>query len=494
MKKFLIFTLLITSSNIIVSCSDDIEQKQPDSVYQSTVGNPELGAPASEFGFSPSISSQIASTRIDLAKEQAPEPEYSMNIAQLSPQSVAPTTPVADLEVASQTADASSPAQPQQAEPPAPAPQEELAAEQPQQVAGPAPAEEEPKKLETPASMLYSLYKQKANVGEDAKVEEELVDESASEKTEESAELKPVTAPVNSEEPPVDIANVGECFSKVVTLGEYKEVEEDVLVTPAYTREVKVPAIYKEVEDEVVIKEASSKFVEMPATFKEIEDKIVVTPEKREQVVIPAKYDEVTERVMISPAQKVWKKEGKDGEIMKLVEEAAKYEDVTKKVLVEDERIEEKVTPAVMKIVKKKIVDQPARVEKQEVPAVTKKIKKQVLVSDATTEIINVPAVYKKEIKRVAVTPDVEEWQPVVCKENINRALVRQIQTALREKGFEVKMVDGFFGPNTKDAFNEFQKSKGYSSSGIALKTLSELGIIGSENQNTAEPMPWQNQ
>lgn len=356
---------------------------------------------------------------------------------------------------------------------------------------------------EMPASILYALYKQKklaasasdfSTAGVNAtkpvdNIEVSKVTEEDLKKTENTDDNNSTTEN-NSEIPPADKVAIGECYGKVITPGEYKDMETQVLLSPATTREIKVPAVYKEVEEDVIIKEASSKYVEVPASYKTVTEEVVITPEKREEVTIPAKYKNVTEKVLISPEQKIWKKQDDKGEVMKLVVEPAKYEDVSKKILVEDERKEIKIIPAVTKKIEKQVIDQPAHIEKQEIPAVTQKIKKQVLVSDATTKTEEVPAQYKTEIKKIAIRPDKEEWLPVLCNDNIDENTVKQIQASLKQKGYDIKSIDGIFGKNTREEFDKFQNSVGYSSSAIPLKTIEKLKETSTneEKSYTEEP------
>lgn len=62
---------------------------------------------------------------------------------------------------------------------------------------------------------------------------------------------------------------------------------------------------------------------------------------------------------------------------------------------------------------------------------------------------------------------------------------VRQIQQALKDKGYYTGSVDGIFGTQTKNAVIAFQKANSLSADGIAgPNTLSTLGITGSSNVN----------
>lgn len=287
-----------------------------------------------------------------------------------------------------------------------------------------------------------------------------------------------------SEDQPSSDAEVGQCYGKVRIAGTFKEVEEKVVVEPEKVKKQTIPAKYNYVDEEVIIREQTVKFVEIPATYKIATENIVIEPEKKQIVTIPAKYKTVKERVMVKPAAKVWKKGrgliekvGGDGEIMCLVEEPAEYEMVEKKVVIEPERQEVKIIPAVTKIITKEVIDQPAKVEKRVVPAVKKTITKKVLVQPEKTIDVKVPAKYKIVKKKVAVTPSKVVWRPVLCDYNITKDVIMKIQESLSLRGFDTGGVDGVFGSKTSAAVKEFQKSLGFQSGGITLETLRALGV-----------------
>lgn len=62
---------------------------------------------------------------------------------------------------------------------------------------------------------------------------------------------------------------------------------------------------------------------------------------------------------------------------------------------------------------------------------------------------------------------------------------VRQIQTALKNRGYFNSKVDGIFGTITKNAVERFQKDNGLKVDGIAGKnTLKALGITNADNNS----------
>lgn len=62
---------------------------------------------------------------------------------------------------------------------------------------------------------------------------------------------------------------------------------------------------------------------------------------------------------------------------------------------------------------------------------------------------------------------------------------VRQIQTRLKELGYNPGTIDGIYGTNTQNAVKAFQRDKGLSVDGIAgPKTLKALGISSGSSSN----------
>ncbi len=500
MKKFLSLALILSTTVAISSCSERSEGgRRPDAVYQRTIDNPELGGATSISGFDSPISDNIGSTRlfsadkskaapsqkktkleskaslpevieevkapvielpeepeqlpekIEVAEEQTTPKELSALAPQvketnLSILNMRPVSPEENVQIISLSKDGTPQESPQkyirqevkEEERELPVESADLPAAEPVEVAKTV-AVTNKKNFAMPASLAYKIKKDD-NIEDAPKIEgkeedgptviekvAEIFTGSDKEEKKETSEQLPESA----ELPAPDAANVGECMAKVVTPGEYKEVEEQVLLSEATTKTMNIPAEYKETEEDVVL-----------------------TPEKQEEIIIPAVYKDVEEDVLVTPGQKSWKKVDGKGDVMQLVEEKAVYKKVVKKVLVEEERRETKITPAV-----------------------TKKVKKNVLVKEASTSTIDVPAKYNTVKKMVAVTPDKVEWLPALCENKIDRDTTKRIQGALITKGYDIRIVDGSLGPVTRKALFDYQKSIGYDSSAIVLRTIESLGL-----------------
>jgi peptidoglycan hydrolase-like protein with peptidoglycan-binding domain len=62
--------------------------------------------------------------------------------------------------------------------------------------------------------------------------------------------------------------------------------------------------------------------------------------------------------------------------------------------------------------------------------------------------------------------------------EGQNAQTVREVQQALKQKGFDVGAIDGQMGPETQSALRDFQQSQGLPQSGnLDQQTLDKLGV-----------------
>jgi hypothetical protein len=508
MKNFpkITLSLILLSTISLTSCSKKDLDKKPDAIYEITINNPEIGASSGlnetssplagvekkgNFDFlfkkkkedKAKIKDKSSKQKQELVEnKQLEKPQESGENFPINDQSVTYAVPEnSNIQVTTIEGSAS----------------ENTAIEKPKAITTTQivkaetakPIEEikteaiEAPQLAMPASLAFK--QQVSNKAEVITYKKEVVKEAAvnqpkeiAQKNEDNKKDEKEIAEVASYStlPSAEDLPVGQCITKVTIFGETKEVEENILVKEAYTKQKKIPAKYKEVEEEVVIKEASTELIEIPATYKTIEEEVVVKEAKEKETVTPAVYKEVKERVLVSPAKKVWQTDSKDENLKKLVEIPAVFKDEVRKELVKEEVRETKTIPAVTKKVKKKVVDEPARTEKRTIAAVTKKIKKQVLVADARIKNIEVPAVYKKQIKKIKVNADKEEWQPALCKD-AGKEQIKKLQGALAAKGYKIKSIDGIMGVETTKAIRKFQKTLGFESDNITLTALNELGL-----------------
>ena len=303
-----------------------------------------------------------------------------------------------------------------------------------------------------------------------------------------ASQQQPAPAPAPSESgnqllPPN--AKPGHCYARVVIPETYKTEMQRVMVSQEDSKITTTPARYETVQERVLVSEAYDKLKVIPATYKTVTEKVLVKEATTKLITKPAEYKTVTEQVLVKPAYTTWKKgrgpiekiDDSTGEIMCLVEVPAEYKTVSRKELVQPERTEEVKIPAVYKTVTKKVVDQPARTEKVTVPAVYKTIDVVKQVEPPKEKKTIIPAVYKEVPKQVKVTDADLEWREILCETNTTQDVVRRLQKALEDKGYDPVWIDGVYGPKTRAAVVAYQKDNDLASGQLTMQTLEHLGV-----------------
>jgi hypothetical protein len=172
---------------------------------------------------------------------------------------------------------------------------------------------------------------------------------------------------------------------------------------------------------------------------------------------------------------KCFSKNPEDCLVMMWEKVPAKYETSTQKVLTEISNDETGEIAPEYKEVTKKIIKIPASTREVYHPAEYGTIKKRVLVTPAKTEHITIPAEYKKvPEKRLVKTGGESVWAEILCPNKVNANVVKQIQLALRNKGYYIKQ-DGIWGNETRNALEKFQKNNGLPIGNINKETLQAL-------------------
>lgn len=280
-------------------------------------------------------------------------------------------------------------------------------------------------------------------------------------------------------------AQPGHCYARVLVPAKYQMSTRQVEVQPTLTKLETVPAEYRWTEKRVLVREPTERVEVVPATYRTVTEQVVVEPEKEEIVVVPAKYETVTEQVLVRPATTAWKKgrgpieridEG-TGEIMCLVEVPAEYKTVTKRVVVEPETTRTVTRPARYETITKRVVDQPATTRTVQVPGEYRTVRVRELVTPASTRSIEIPARYETVTERVTTEPEELAWREILCETNTTPDVVRRLQIALRNKGYNPGPIDGVWGPETRRATTAFQKDSGIPSGQLTIRTLNLLDV-----------------
>ncbi len=321
-------------------------------------------------------------------------------------------------------------------------------------------------------------------------------------------------------------AKPGQCFNEFYKPAEFKtEAQKVLLKEAAETIAINDPE-FKLEEERVLIKEASTKIVEVPAQFEEVQEQVLESPayttwkvgkgpnqridnatgEIMCLVEVPAKYRTVTKRVLKTPATtKVVEIPAQYStvKVNKLAAPAkeqrakteAEFQTIEKRIKVSDAKISWHISgavgpgkatgnrlcltevPAKFQTVTKQVVKTPATVKTVEIPADYKVVKVTKLVAPAQDKRVEIPAKYESINKTIKVRDAYQAWQPVLCETNTTKALVTQIQRALKTAGFNPGEIDGVIGQGTLTALDSYQRKNGLARGGLTMQTLEKLGV-----------------
>ena len=280
----------------------------------------------------------------------------------------------------------------------------------------------------------------------------------------------------------------GKCYAKCKAPDVYETVTERVLVKEETKKYKVIPAKFDSKREKVLVKEARVDYKVIPATYKTISEKVMVTPEKRIQKTIPATYRTDTRRVEVSPARGEWVRKLKDPNcfsdnpedcfIMCYEEIPAVYRTEKYQVLVSDAKTVEEVIPAKYKTVTKRVIDQPARTVEVPVDAVYDYVNTTVVVADEKVLEEKIPAEYKTVSSRKLVKKGgYSVWTEILCADQTNSSIIRQLQRALKAEGYHVGPVDGVLGKQTQEAIKKYQEDKGLPIGNMNIKTLESLDL-----------------
>ncbi|MEN8178566.1 MAG: peptidoglycan-binding domain-containing protein [Pseudomonadota bacterium] len=291
-----------------------------------------------------------------------------------------------------------------------------------------------------------------------------------------------------------------------VSAPQYRMVEKQVLVKEASFRMEEVPAVYKWEEEQVIdkpahtvwkkgsgpiqkINEATGEImclVEVPATYKTIRRRALETAATSHRVEIPAEYKTVKVRELAEEAAKTktaipakYKtvkvtKKLDDGKIVwhevHNMEHPTSTRTGLKICLVE--------TAAQYKTITRRVVTTPATTRKVEIPAEYKMVKVRKLITGAQEKRTKIPAEYKTVHLKELEKEGFMEWRSILCETNMTGARITEIQSALKLAGYDPGAIDGVVGAETMAAVNAFQSDKGLPvDKYLNLQTLEALGV-----------------
>ena len=315
---------------------------------------------------------------------------------------------------------------------------------------------------------------------------------------------------------------------------EYETVSEQVLVKEASSRIERVPAKYDTQTEQMEVSPATTKWVkkkadrnclsadpedclvwclvEVPAQYRTVSKKVRVgcpdgytdsgddcvrtieipaeystrtfnklkTAASTRQIEIPAEYKTITKRVVKAPAT------------TRTIEIPAEYTTRTYRKLTSAASTREERKPMIMKTYTERVrkgcpngytEDTAAGgngdcIRTIEIPAEYASRSFRKLASPAATRAIEVPAEYSTVTRRNLVKKGgFTEWREVLCGDKVTGYTVRQIQDALKARGYDSGPSDNIMGSRTKAALVKFQKDNNLPVGQLDLQTLKALGV-----------------
>lgn len=301
---------------------------------------------------------------------------------------------------------------------------------------------------------------------------------------------------------------------------EYETVTEQVMVKEASTRLIAVPAEFETVTETYIAEPESSRVVVREPRYETQTEQIQTAPSstkwvKRKAdrnclsadpndclvwclVETPAQYRTVSRRINVgceggdgSPNSNCVttevipsKSATRTSRVVKTpattrVEEIpAEYTTITKRVIKTPATTREEVIPAEFKTVTRRVLKTPATTRTETIPAEYTSMTRRVVKTPATTRTYDVPAEFTTVTKRQLVSKGgFTEWREIVCGKDVTSQMVRNVQNALRARGYDPGPIDNVMGSRTKAALVKFQKENNLPVGQLDLETLKALEV-----------------
>ncbi|WP_167373017.1 peptidoglycan-binding domain-containing protein [Marinobacter vinifirmus] len=248
------------------------------------------------------------------------------------------------------------------------------------------------------------------------------------------------------------------------------------------------PAEFRRGVKKVVTREGTKTYRVKAATYKEVTEEVLVKPETTRLVIEPAVYEEVEEEVVLEAARTELEPCRTSGAVAYgnaspafgfcAVEIPARTKTVNVTKLVKPETTRTEVIPAEYKTVTRWVVDQPAQVIPVKTDDEIEAFEVSEVVEQPQTRETAIPAeTLQMNVKRYEGKPRIVARQ-AVCDRNLTRDMVREMQEALVELGYDVGEIDGLPGPDTIDALTLYQVDNGLASGAITIETAERLGVL----------------
>lgn len=178
-----------------------------------------------------------------------------------------------------------------------------------------------------------------------------------------------------------------------------------------------------------------------------------------------------------------------------------RYQTVYKKVIRDAPAIREEITLSNEPTLQYEVLEKPASVREEEIPGEYLTVRRVVLRENGSFREEKIPATYQPYKQKVLKNPQeirteivpaefvtvakrrlvrpggFTEWREVRCPETLTGYTVRQIQEALKARGYDPGPLDNEMGPKTKEALRQFQLENGLPVGNLDFETLNALGI-----------------
>ncbi|MDM7322979.1 MAG: peptidoglycan-binding domain-containing protein [Gammaproteobacteria bacterium] len=293
-------------------------------------------------------------------------------------------------------------------------------------------------------------------------------------------------APALSTPGPTPIIRAGECWVQAVVQPKPVRKPLEIVVRDAVNDIEVTPPVLKPARKEIVIREGGLTYRIEPPVYKRVVEKVLVRPEVRRSVVVPAVFEEREVQVEIEGARTVVERctsstarRTAESLVQMLCarEIPAKTQTIKRKILVQPETTREVVEPAVYKDVTRWVIETPARAVPVDLPPRTASLKVREITRPEQVEEQQIPA----KIKRLLTTAYEGEpslvFRQAVCDQDLSPALVRDLQHALKQSGFDPGATDGKFGDQTFRALLNYQRQHGLAQGALTYESLEHLGI-----------------
>ncbi|MGY6648159.1 OmpA family protein [Wenyingzhuangia sp. IMCC45574] len=223
-------------------------------------------------------------------------------------------------------------------------------------------------------------------------------------------------------------AEEGKCYVRYLTEDRYEKQNVQVEVKPSYKILKKYPAVYKTVEEKVLVKPETTRSVIMPAVWG-VEQISYVKKEESSLIQLEeVAFKDSVITLETSPSSTKWQynldkkynctsNESENCRTWIQKVQPAKF--FKKEVIVTDTPAIAEITPITetTSIYEVKVIVEQERIEQEVIPAVYKKITKMVLVKDAYVEEEEIPAIYEYYLQDVLVEKAGEvKWREIGCE------------------------------------------------------------------------------